>query len=212
MKTINDVKVVEEAIPCSVQVEEDQQETSIEEEVEEEEKVQPKFQALIDSSSSEEEEEEEEEKEGVDTAKELLKSLHMERQARAKKKIRNEKKAERPGFLLDSTMSEDDVLSQAVVSSNKCAFGKSCAANVKLMGSVCKFCHLKFCFHHGMPEIHGCGRDVRKDARDSSSKTGTKKSLGANQRKAAVKMLRDKISQDKSGRKKKSTGGSKKKK
>jgi len=37
---------------------------------------------------------------------------------------------------------------------------------VQIMGRICPFCKLKYCLNHGMPEVHGCGEDARKQARE----------------------------------------------
>ena len=45
-----------------------------------------------------------------------------------------------------------------------CNFPK-CKKLVSTLGVTCKFCGLRFCLNHSMPEIHGCGEEARKAAR-----------------------------------------------
>ncbi|XP_055637854.1 DNA-binding protein SMUBP-2 [Toxorhynchites rutilus septentrionalis] len=44
---------------------------------------------------------------------------------------------------------------------------KRCKQKTTMMGSDCGFCKQRFCFKHGLPEIHGCGEAVRKVEREA---------------------------------------------
>jgi len=52
-----------------------------------------------------------------------------------------------------------------------CNFPK-CKKLVSTLGVTCKFCGLRFCLNHSMPEIHGCGEEARKAARQQISREG----------------------------------------
>uniref|UniRef100_A0A7S4N7Q0 AN1-type domain-containing protein n=2 Tax=Guillardia theta TaxID=55529 RepID=A0A7S4N7Q0_GUITH len=38
---------------------------------------------------------------------------------------------------------------------------------INLIGSNCRHCKLRFCVGHGMPELHGCGKAAKEEARAS---------------------------------------------
>ena len=40
-----------------------------------------------------------------------------------------------------------------------------CSKSTKTTGATCAHCRLRFCYDHGMPEVHGCGNDARSGAR-----------------------------------------------
>uniref|UniRef100_A0A182J0U8 Uncharacterized protein n=1 Tax=Anopheles atroparvus TaxID=41427 RepID=A0A182J0U8_ANOAO len=43
---------------------------------------------------------------------------------------------------------------------------KGCKQKTNLVGSDCSFCKERFCFRHGLPEIHGCGDAVKRKERE----------------------------------------------
>lgn len=73
---------------------------------------------------------------------------------------------------------EEAFLDAAVKAAGKCG-KQSCGKSVKLMGSVCKFCHAKFCFEHAQAEAHGCGADAKMSARASRRKPSADERLPA---------------------------------
>lgn len=44
----------------------------------------------------------------------------------------------------------------------------TCKTPLSLLGQQCQFCIRLFCLAHSMPEIHGCGDAVRRQARSAS--------------------------------------------
>merc|ERR1719481_388421 len=54
----------------------------------------------------------------------------------------------------------------------KFAIFPKCKKLVATLGVTCKFCGLRFCLNHSMPEIHGCGEEARKAARQQISREG----------------------------------------
>lgn len=52
-----------------------------------------------------------------------------------------------------------------------CNFPK-CKSLVATIGVNCKFCLVRFCLSHSMAEIHGCGEEARKAARQQISRDG----------------------------------------
>ena len=47
-----------------------------------------------------------------------------------------------------------------------------CKEPVATLNVTCKFCRLRFCFSHGMPEVHGCGEAAKRAARQQISRDG----------------------------------------
>ncbi|XP_058826115.1 DNA-binding protein SMUBP-2 [Topomyia yanbarensis] len=60
----------------------------------------------------------------------------------------------------------DHVLEAVKTVDQTCDF-KRCKQKTNMMGSNCEFCKQRFCFKHGLPEIHGCGEAVRKQERET---------------------------------------------
>merc|ERR1712029_776592 len=54
-----------------------------------------------------------------------------------------------------------------------------CKVLVATLGVTCKFCGLRFCLNHSMPEVHGCGDKARKAARQQISRDGWRSGTGA---------------------------------
>ncbi|KUF84411.1 DNA-binding protein SMUBP-2 [Phytophthora nicotianae] len=155
--------------------------------------------------------------EDLKAANSLLKDLHMSRLARqpppaptsSKKKKKNKKKKGQPKTVntapIDDLKDGEDELEfltrQANKSSN-CAFQSSsrCKKNTTMLGSVCKFCKLKFCYDHALPEVHGCGDAVRKFERAAFQQQMTRssdvsnKKLTGDKRKLLKKKLDEKVS------------------
>ncbi|RHY45466.1 hypothetical protein DYB34_010996 [Aphanomyces astaci] len=141
------------------------------------------FAALTDaadsdqSSSTSSEEEETPGKEMNAT----LKELHLARLARTvrpppppKKTTKKKAKAEVllvKGYNDHVLVDEDEwgFLDRQVASANSCAF-VACGQKTHVHGSVCRFCKYKFCYAHGLAEIHGCGAAVRAFERAKATK------------------------------------------
>ena len=58
----------------------------------------------------------------------------------------------------------DNVLEAVKTVDQTCDY-KKCKQKTNLMGSDCCFCKQRFCFKHGLPEVHGCGEAVKKQER-----------------------------------------------
>ena len=59
---------------------------------------------------------------------------------------------------------EDALLDALVASVGKCSAAR-CTKSTTTTGATCKLCRLRFCYEHGMPEVHGCGDAARGAAR-----------------------------------------------
>ncbi|XP_053694983.1 DNA-binding protein SMUBP-2 [Sabethes cyaneus] len=59
----------------------------------------------------------------------------------------------------------DTVLEAVKTVDQTCDF-KRCKQKTNMMGTSCEFCRQRFCFRHGLPEVHGCGDAVRKQERE----------------------------------------------
>ena len=62
-------------------------------------------------------------------------------------------------------MKLDDVLIAVKTVDNLCKYG-GCKAKTSLVGQNCEFCRKRFCFKHGLPEVHGCGEAAKKSERN----------------------------------------------
>ncbi|XP_054739385.1 DNA-binding protein SMUBP-2 [Anastrepha obliqua] len=58
----------------------------------------------------------------------------------------------------------DDVLTAVKDVDNMCDYPR-CKTITKLMGQDCELCRKRFCFKHGLPEVHGCGEAVKREER-----------------------------------------------
>ncbi|XP_059608327.1 DNA-binding protein SMUBP-2 [Phlebotomus argentipes] len=57
-----------------------------------------------------------------------------------------------------------DVLDSVHIIDSLCDY-KTCKQKTSLMGQDCDYCRKRFCFKHGLPEVHGCGEAIKKDER-----------------------------------------------
>ncbi|KAL4145980.1 hypothetical protein PRNP1_011853 [Phytophthora ramorum] len=157
----------------------------------------------------------------------LLKDLHLSRLARQpvpppaptssgkKSKKRNKKKKGQAKTVNTAPVDElkdgeDELgfLTRQASKSSSCAFQSSsrCKKSTTMLGSVCKFCKLKFCYDHALPEVHGCGDAVRKFERAAFQQQATrsaaapKKKLTGDKRKLLKKKLEEKVSAQTAGR------------
>lgn len=64
-------------------------------------------------------------------------------------------------------LNDDEILDRIKNEESRCKFEK-CKKPVMTLGIDCQFCNRKFCFEHGMPEVHGCGDAVRRKARSEN--------------------------------------------
>ncbi|KAG7384713.1 DNA-binding protein SMUBP-2 [Phytophthora pseudosyringae] len=157
--------------------------------------------------------------EDLKTANSLLKDLHMNRLARQpapppaptssgkknkKKKKKGQAKTVNTAPVDELKAGEDELefLTRQASKSSSCAFQSSsrCKKSTTMLGSVCKFCKLKFCYDHAQPEVHGCGDAVRKFERAAfqqqmtRSNSAPKKKLAVDKRKLLKKKLEEKVS------------------
>lgn len=150
-------------------------------------------------------------------ASSLLKELHASRMARLpppppaavlsnkkskKKKKKSSNPATAPVAAVQDGESELDFLEREAKSSSNCSFQSAarCKKSTSMMGSVCRFCKLKFCYNHAMPEIHGCGDAVREFERTQFTQqmrapVSDKRPLTADKRKLLKKKLDEKVTE-----------------
>ncbi|CAI5731749.1 unnamed protein product [Hyaloperonospora brassicae] len=143
-------------------------------------------------------------------ANSMLKDLHLDRLTRQavpppaqSTKKNKKKKGDANRATIDEVRDgegELEYLTRQASKSSTCAFEKasSCKKRVTMFGSVCKFCKLKFCYDHVLPEVHGCGNAVRKFERAEFQRPTTssdrKKTLTSDKRKVLKKKLNEKVS------------------
>ncbi|RWS25935.1 DNA-binding protein SMUBP-2-like protein [Leptotrombidium deliense] len=65
----------------------------------------------------------------------------------------------------------DELIATVKKMDSVCSF-ENCKSKVSVLGLNCQFCKRRFCLSHSMPEIHGCGDDVRALARSVARKEG----------------------------------------
>lgn len=151
-------------------------------------------------------------------ASSLLKELHASRMARlpppppstsTKKNKKKKKKGSKPAPAATAPVtavqdgeSELDFLEREAKNSSSCSFKSAsrCKKSTSMMGSVCRFCKLKFCYTHAMPEIHGCGDAIREFERTQFTQqmrapVSDKKPLTADKRKLLKKKLEEKVTE-----------------
>merc|ERR1711963_576324 len=85
-----------------------------------------------------------------------------------KKKKEKKKKESTP---VDGDDEFDTLCEQFQKLDKVCNFPK-CKALVATIGVNCKFCMIRFCLSHSMAEIHGCGDEARKAARQQITREG----------------------------------------
>ncbi|CAH0478273.1 unnamed protein product [Peronospora belbahrii] len=158
--------------------------------------------------------------EAANCANMLLKDLHLSRLARQpvelsvpssgktnkkhkKKKKNAAKAAAHTAPIAEPKDGEDELeyLTRQAKKSSSCAFQSSsrCKKSITMLGSVCKFCKLKFCYSHVLPEVHGCNDAVRKFEQVAfqemmSRSTDRKPKLTVEKRKLLQKKLKEQVS------------------
>lgn len=60
---------------------------------------------------------------------------------------------------------DDMALLDSLLQQSKVCGAKGCSKSTQATGTTCTHCHLRFCYSHGLPEVHGCGNAARSDAR-----------------------------------------------
>ncbi|XP_033247492.1 DNA-binding protein SMUBP-2-like [Drosophila miranda] len=106
----------------------------------------------------------------------------------------------------------DDVLTAVKEVDNLCDYAR-CKTKTSLMGQDCPHCKKRFCFKHGLPEVHGCGEEIKRDERKKFLHPKPAKTVRHEEDvKNAKKRLDAKLKDMQVGRMQKATGGGSKKK
>ena len=79
-----------------------------------------------------------------------------------------------------SSLDDDQLLMTDVAGKANCCAHGNCKELVSLTGQLCKFCHYVYCLKHSIPEVHGCGDDAKKEARNDARKSLQKNSGSKN--------------------------------
>lgn len=119
---------------------------------------------------------------------------------------------------------DDDemALLDALLTRSKSCASKGCKKPTTITGVTCRFCNLRWCYEHGLPEEHGCGEAARAAAKGAWAGAGGSVSLGGTagvgkkasdewKREALAKQLAKKIETAETARAPKQGEGSKKK-
>lgn len=100
----------------------------------------------------------------------------------------------------------DNVLEAVKTVDQTCDY-KRCKQKTNMMGTSCGFCKQRFCFKHGLPEIHGCGEAVKRQEREEFMHPLPAKTVQAKEDlKKAHGRLEQKLKQMNLSRKAKPTG------
>ena len=80
---------------------------------------------------------------------------------------------------------------------SKVCAATACSNGIASTGSTCTLCHLRFCYAHALPEVHGCGDAARGAARkawlDSKGGTAGPRTLRPSDRAALTSELHKRI-------------------
>jgi ATP-dependent RNA/DNA helicase IGHMBP2 len=112
---------------------------------------------------------------------------------------------------------DDMALLDALVVQSKSCGAAGCGKSTQTTGTTCPHCHLRFCYAHGQPEVHGCGDAARAKARGDwhgTAGAGAGKALPEWKRDNLARQLHKKIdsaASDRTPKGKDEGGGSKKK-
>lgn len=110
-----------------------------------------------------------------------------------------------PALAVDRNL--DNVLEAVKTVDQTCDY-KRCKQKTNMMGTDCGFCRQRFCFKHGLPEIHGCGEAVKKQEREEFLHPLPAKTMQAQEDlKKAHGRLEQKLKQMNLSRKAKPTAG-----
>ncbi|EDW01869.1 GH21677, partial [Drosophila grimshawi] len=101
----------------------------------------------------------------------------------------------------------DEVLTAVKTVDNLCDFAR-CKTKTSLMGQDCEHCKKRFCFKHGLPEVHGCGEEKKREARKEFLNPKPLKTVRHEEElKNAKKKLNEKLKNMQVGRMQKTGGG-----
>ncbi|KAL4449194.1 hypothetical protein ABPG74_015576 [Tetrahymena malaccensis] len=149
--------------------------------------------------------------------------LEQQKQQQQQKKANKQKNKDKKEKKEDGADELDDLafLEKLAEEKKYCKFqlnsGKKCGVYVEMLGSDCMYCDSRYCIKHGLPEDHGCGDKVKKDAREAFQKQFMmqhrgEKPLRQDQLNNLQSKLQDKIKQNIDGRKVKQPEKNEKKK
>ncbi|XP_037049600.1 DNA-binding protein SMUBP-2 [Bradysia coprophila] len=85
----------------------------------------------------------------------------------------------------------DDVLAAVKQLDSTCDYTR-CKAKTALMFQDCALCKQRFCFKHGLPEVHGCGDAVKRQEREQFLHPTPLKTI---RQEAELKKARDRMEQ-----------------
>ncbi|KAH8398577.1 hypothetical protein KR222_000512, partial [Zaprionus bogoriensis] len=105
----------------------------------------------------------------------------------------------------------DEVLTAVKTVDNLCDYS-GCRTKTSLMGQDCELCKKRYCFKHGLPEVHGCGADKKRQDRKEFLNPKPMKSIRQEEDlKKAKKKLNEKLKNMQISRMQKNVGDKQKK-
>ena len=98
--------------------------------------------------------------------------VNMEEVVRTKEKEKKKSKKKKASKSVDTLEDDFDQLCEGFQKLDKvCNFPK-CKTLVATLGVNCTFCLVRFCLVHSMAEVHGCGQEARRVARQQITREG----------------------------------------
>lgn len=71
----------------------------------------------------------------------------------------------------------DTMIAEMKALDNTCRYTE-CKKNVSMLGMRCEHCHHRFCTSHMIPEVHGCGVEAKRKARDAMMRDALRRERG----------------------------------
>merc|ERR1712228_394703 len=86
-------------------------------------------------------------------------------------KVKKKKKKAKDKFP-DGDEEDFDLLCEGFQNMNKVCNYPKCKTLITTLGVDCPFCRVRFCLHHSMAEVHGCGPQAKQAARQQVQRQG----------------------------------------
>ena len=100
-------------------------------------------------------------------AKKKTSKMEKEKSRDMDKKMAKQKKKQQKSSKVGQQDDEDldSLIAEMTQSDIICSYA-GCKKSTSMLGSRCEFCCNRFCMSHSIPEIHGCGLEAKRKARD----------------------------------------------
>ena len=72
----------------------------------------------------------------------------------------------------------DSLIAEMKATDSTCRYPGGCRKSVSMLGTKCEFCSNKFCMSHSIPEVHGCGLEAKRKAREKMMREAQSRERG----------------------------------